>query len=77
MRMMEKQGQMSHAERLQRMRSARDELEKVTSNERFFLVINQEVPQTAREVLRGSYDMSSQRKGRETARLLLDSLKTI
>ena len=77
MAMMEKRGLMSHSERLRRMHSARDELQKVLQSERFFLVINRDVPATARDVLGDVHDHASQHKGRETALLLLERLKTI
>ena len=75
--MLEKRGRMSHSERLRRMHSAREELEKIMNSVHFFLVINRDVPQTAREILGNVHDLSSQRQGRETARLLLERLKTI
>jgi len=77
MQWLEKRGRMSHSERLKRMHSARAELEKVLGNERIFLVVNQDVPQTAREILGDVHDLASQRKSRETAQLLIDRLKTI
>lgn len=77
MHMLEKRGRMSHSERLRRMHSAREELVKVLDNERFFLMVNQDVPQTAKQILGDSHDRASQRKARETAHLLLERLKTI
>lgn len=76
MSMLEKRGRMSHSERLRRMHSARAELEKVLQRENFFLVINRDVPSTAKDVLGGVHDHVSQHKARETARQLLERLKT-
>ncbi|MEX0881321.1 MAG: hypothetical protein WEC17_01445 [Candidatus Saccharimonadales bacterium] len=76
-RMQEKRGRMSHSERLRRMHSAREELEQVLDNEHFFLVVNRDVPQTAREILGDVHDQASQRKAREAAQLLIDRLRTI
>ena len=75
--MLEKRGRMSHSERLRRMHSAREELEQVLHNEHFFLVVNRDVPQTAREILGDIHDLASQRKAREAAQLLIDRLRTI
>ncbi|HEY5549589.1 MAG TPA: hypothetical protein VIK37_00030 [Candidatus Saccharimonadales bacterium] len=76
MRMLEKRGRMSHAERLRRMHSAHAELEKVLEKEKFFFVTNRDVPSTARDILGDVHDHASQRRGRETAQLLIDRLKT-
>ncbi|MBI4033848.1 hypothetical protein HY379_02505 [Candidatus Saccharibacteria bacterium] len=77
MEMLEKRGRMSHSERLKRMHSARGELEKALASERFHLVVNQDIPKTAREILGGIRDQSEQHRNRETANILLDRLKTI
>jgi guanylate kinase len=75
--MLEDRGRMSHLERLRRMHSARSELLEVMTKERFFLVVNYDVPNTAREILKDIHDPSSQRKAREVAHLLIDRLKTL
>lgn len=77
MGMLEKRGRMSHSERLKRMHSAHEEIEKVLDKERFFLVVNRDVPSTARDILGDVHDHASRHKARETALLLLDRLKTI
>lgn len=77
MRMLEQRGRMSHPERLRRMHSARSELEKVLNSDLFFLVVNRDVPATARDILGDVHDQASQHKARETAQLLIDRLKTI
>jgi guanylate kinase len=77
MRMMEKRGRMSHSERLRRMHSARDELESVLRSEGFTMLINQDIPRTAKIILSGGRDLSSQRQSRETAQQLIERLKTL
>ena len=77
MRMMEKRGRMSHSERLRRMHSARDELESVLRSEGFTMLIKQDIPHTAKIILSGGRDLSSQRQSRETAQQLIERLKTL
>jgi guanylate kinase len=76
-RMMEKRGRMSHSERLRRMHSARDELERAIRSEHFTLLINQDIPQTAKTISAGIRDRSMQQKALDAASQLLERLKTL
>ncbi|HEX5395348.1 MAG TPA: hypothetical protein VFW52_03310 [Candidatus Saccharimonadales bacterium] len=77
MRMLDKRGHMSHSERLRRMHSARDELERVLRNEHFSLIINRDISQTAKMIASGGHDQAAQHKNRETVQLLIERLKTL
>lgn len=77
MSMLEKRGQMSHSERLRRMHSARDELQKVLKKQNFTLVVNRDVASTAKDIVSGINDYTSQHKARDIALQLLERLKTI
>lgn len=77
MQWLEKRGRMSHTEKLQRMKSAQIELDKAIRSDLFLLVVNHELSRTAKEILLGSHDPSSQHHNREIALRLADSLKTI
>lgn len=72
---LEKRGHMSHTEKIRRFRSAKDELERVLRHPGFILIVNQDVPATATEILRGATDMVSQHKRRELAQQLLDHIR--
>ena len=77
MRMMEKRGRMSHSERLRRMHSALDELESVLKRGRFTMLINQDIPQTAKTIEADAHDFSVQHKSREIAEQLVERLRTL
>ncbi len=77
MRRLEKRGRMSHAERLRRMRSAREEIEMALKTDHFLFIVNNEVSLAAEEVISSGTDAPTQHKRREAAQMLIDHLKTI
>lgn len=75
MERLEGRGRMSHVEKVQRMHSARRELEIAIQNERFILVVNDEIPRVSREILDGTTDAATQYRNRELAQRLIDHIK--
>lgn len=75
MERLDRRGHMSHVERVKRLQSAKEELEMAILNERFILVVNDEVARVAREVLDGATDAATQHRNRELAQRLIDHIK--
>lgn len=75
MERLDKRGHMSHIERVHRMQSARNELETAINDEHYILVVNNEIPLVAQEIVGGVTDISSQLRNRELARQLIDHIK--
>lgn len=72
---LDKRGRMSHVERTHRLRSAKKELEVAIRNDKFVLVINDEIPRVSREILQGFSDSASQHRHRELAKQLIDHIQ--
>jgi len=68
-------GHMSHVERAKRLNRAREELEMAIDNEKYVLVVNDEVPRVSREIVDGITDVASQHHNRELAQRLIDHIK--
>lgn len=69
-------GRMSYTEKARRLRSAFTELEKAIHDERFILVVNQEVPKAAKEILDGVTDALTQHRRQELARRFIDHARS-
>lgn len=69
-------GAMSHVERSRRLRSAQKELEEALRNQRFMLIVNREIPSTAREILRGATDSRTQNENRLLIQQLIEHTRT-
>jgi len=67
-------GPMSHIERLRRFASAVNEIEAALDNQRFILVINNEINQTAEQIVRKSFNPRQQEESRQLAKLLLENI---
>jgi guanylate kinase len=76
MQRLDGRGHMSYVERAKRLHSAKEEMEAVIQNERFILIVNDEVPRVAKEILRGVTDAASQYRNRELAQRLIDHIRT-
>jgi guanylate kinase len=76
MRRLDQRGHMSHVERSRRLQSAKDELSIALKNDRFILVVNNEISATAQTILKGVTDQLSQRRNRELAQLLIDHINS-
>jgi len=75
MERLDKRGHMSHVERVQRLHSARLELETAIEDEHFILLINDEIARVAQEIVDGVTDIPSQQRNRQLARQLIDHIK--
>ena len=75
MERLDKRGHMSHVERVQRLHSARLELETAIEDEHFILLINDEIPRVAQEIVDGITDIPSQQRNRQLAHQLIDHIK--
>lgn len=75
MERLDKRGHMSHVERVHRLRSAELELEKAIRNDKFILVINDDVSRVSQEIIQGYTDAASQHSRRELAKQLIDHIK--
>jgi guanylate kinase len=69
-------GNMSYVERQRRMHSAQVELEKALHDEHFMLVVNHDVRETAKEIIDGVTDVTTQHRNRELAQQLIDHIKS-
>jgi guanylate kinase len=75
MERLNRRGHMTHTERAMRLRSARSEIEKAIANDKFILVVNQDIKSTTTEILRGQTDPMTQRRNREIAQQLIDHIR--
>ena len=74
MERLEGRGEMSHTERLRRLDSAKDELQRALDDEHFMLVVNHDVNQAAQEILQNVSDPATQAQNRDVAQKLIHSI---
>jgi len=75
MERLDNRGHMTHVERVKRLRSARVEMDIASNNDKFILVVNDEINRVAAEILDGSGEGSNQVERRELAKRLIDSIQ--
>ncbi len=76
MERLEGRGDMSHVEKLRRLESARNELQRALDDPHFTLVVNHDIHEAAQEVINGHTDPATQHHNREIAQRLIDHVNS-
>lgn len=74
MRRLESRGAMSHMEKSRRLQSAKEEIQTALADPHFVLIVNNDLEQTADEIISGP-TLINQPKNRQIAQFLLDNIK--
>lgn len=74
MKRLETRGAMSHTEKTRRLQSAKEEIQTALDDPHFILIVNNDLEQTASEIISGP-TLINQPKNRQIAQFLLDNIK--